>query len=87
MTEPVGSRGARPRTSFYSGTPVISVIGEVELTTAPADGAIVDLTCCNFLDARGLRALIATRDRLERSNRQLALVLPNPSAPELFRCS
>jgi anti-sigma B factor antagonist len=81
-----------------SGTPVVSVTGEVDLATAPAleqtllgvveDRAgelIVDLSGCSFLDSRGLRALIATRERLERSNRPLALVLSNPSVLKIFQ--
>jgi anti-sigma B factor antagonist len=46
---------------------------------------IVDLTGCNFLDSRGLRALIATRERLERSDRSLALVLSNPIVLRIFQ--
>ena len=81
-----------------SGAPVISVMGEVDLATAPAleetmlgvaeEGTgevIVDLTACSFLDSRGLRALIATRGRLEHSNRRLALVLSNPSVMRVFQ--
>jgi anti-sigma B factor antagonist len=81
-----------------SGTPVVSVIGEIDLATAPAfeqallgvaedrtGEVIVDLTGCTFLDSMGLRALIATRARLERSNRPLALVLSNPSVLKIFQ--
>ena len=81
-----------------SGAPVVSVMGEVDRATAPAleqtllgvaddraDEAIVDLTSCNFLDSRGLGVLVATRERLERSNRRLALVLPKPSALRIFQ--
>ena len=77
---------------------VVSVMGEVDLATALAleqtllgaveDGKgelIVDFTGCSFLDSRGLRALIATRARLERSNRRLALVLSNPSVLRIFK--
>jgi anti-sigma B factor antagonist len=46
---------------------------------------IVDLTGCSFLDSRGLGALIATRARLERSNRGPALVLSNPSVLRIFQ--
>jgi anti-sigma B factor antagonist len=80
------------------GTPVVSVMGEVDLATAPAleqtllgvaedrtGEVIVDLTGCSFLDSRGLGALVATRARLERSNRPLALVLSNPSVLKIFR--
>lgn len=81
-----------------SGAPVVSVMGEVDRATAPAleqtllgvadDGAgetIVDLTRCSFLDSRGLGVLVATRGRLARSNRRLALVLPRPSVLRIFQ--
>jgi anti-sigma B factor antagonist len=81
-----------------TGAPVVSVMGEVDLSTVPAfartlldateDGSgevIVDLTGCSFLDSRGLGALLATRGRLEHSNRRLALVLSNPSVMRIFR--
>lgn len=77
---------------------MVSVSGEVDLATAPAlartlldatedptGELIVDLTGCTFLDSRGLRALIATRARLERSNRPLALVLTNPNVLRIFQ--
>jgi anti-sigma B factor antagonist len=110
MAERVGSRGASRVTPGASrrfvastelldgGTPVVSVMGEVDLATAPAlaqtllgvveDRAgevIVDLTGCSFLDCRGLRALTATRAHLERSNQALALVLSNPSVLRIFQ--
>jgi anti-sigma B factor antagonist len=81
-----------------NGAPVVSVMGEVDLSTVMAfeqtllgaaeDGmgeVIVDLTGCSFLDSRGLGALMATRGRLEHSNRRLALVLSNPSVMKIFR--
>ena len=81
-----------------NGAPVVSVMGEVDLATALAfeqtllgaaeDGTgevIVDLTACSFLDSRGLGALLATRWRLERSNRRLALVLSNRSVMRIFQ--
>jgi len=80
------------------GVPLVSVIGEVDLATAPSlertllDAAedqvgevIVDLSCCSFLDSRGLTALLATRERLGHSNRSLGLVLSNPSVLKIFQ--
>ena len=80
------------------GIPVVSVSGEVDLATAPAlertlrDAAdnqtgevIVDLTCCSFLDSRGLTALLATRERLGHSDRSLGLVLSNPHVLKIFQ--
>ena len=109
MAVHAGSEGARQDTpglrqrfvtavaQLDNGTPVVSVLGDVDMATAPAlerrlldvteagtDEVIVDLTGCSFLDCRGLRALIATRGRLERSDRSLALVLSNPSLMRIF---
>ena len=80
------------------GTPVVSVMGDVDLATAPLleqtlvevaeagkGEVVVDLTGCSFLDAGGLRALVATRSRLKRSDRSLALVLSNPSVMRIFQ--
>ena len=81
-----------------NGIPVVSVMGEVDLATAPvleetllgmaegrADRLIVDLTGCSFLDSRGLQALVKARARLERPNRPLTLVLSNPGVLKVFR--
>jgi anti-anti-sigma factor len=81
-----------------NGTPVVSVMGEVDLATAPAleqtlrgvaddrtGAVIVDLTGCSFLDSRGLGALVATKARLERANGRLALVLSNRSELRIFQ--
>ena len=77
-----------------NGTPVVSVMGEVDRATARAleqtllevadDRAgemIVDLSGCSFLDTSGLRALLVAR---ERSNRQV-LVLANPNVIRIFQ--
>lgn len=79
------------------GVPVISVTGELDLLTAPAledsllavpEGAtgavIVDLARCTFIDLRGLRVLLAARERLERSRRPLVLVAGNPNVLRVF---
>ena len=80
------------------GIPLVSVTGEVDLATAPvlertlldaaedrAGQVIVDLTCCSFLDSRGLTALLATRGRLAHSSRSLGLVLSNPNVLKIFQ--
>ena len=51
----------------------------------PADELIVDLSNCSFLDARGLRALLATGERRRQANRQLAIVLSNPNVMRIFQ--
>ena len=81
-----------------TGTPVVSIMGEIDLATVGAfeqtllgaaeEGAgevIVDLTACSFLDSKGLTALLATRGRLESSNRRLALVLASRSVMRVFQ--
>lgn len=81
-----------------SGGHLVSATGEVDLATAPAfertllavaedrmGEMIVDLTGCSFLDSKGLRALVATKARLERSKRRLTLVLSNPSVLRIFQ--
>jgi anti-anti-sigma factor len=78
------------------GTPVVSAMGEIDLATVPVleralldvteagtEDVIVDLTGCRFLDSRGLRTLIATKERLERSDRSLALMLSIDIHPSL----
>jgi anti-sigma B factor antagonist len=103
MAVRVGSRGARrpsvgqPRSMRHIGPHVVSVMGEVDVATAPAleqtllgvadahaDDVIVDLTGCSFLDSQGLSALIEARGRLKRSNRRLALVLSDPRVLKIF---
>jgi len=80
-----------------SGAPLVSVSGEVDLATAPVlersliqaaehrtGNVIVDLTRCTFLDSKGLAALLATRARLARANRVLALILSGPTVVKIF---
>ena len=91
-------RFATATAQLGNGTAVVSVMGELDRATLPAfdrtlldvteagtGEVIVDLTCCSFLDSSGLRALIATRERLERSDRSLALVLSNPIVMRVFQ--
>ena len=110
MSVEAGARGASrgipvPRQRFAvateqlgNGTPVVYVIGELDLATAPAferklldvteagmGEVIVDLSGCSFLDSRGLRALIAAKEQLGRVDRSLALVLSNPIVMRIFQ--
>jgi anti-sigma B factor antagonist len=93
-----GRRFVAATEQLDDGTPVVCVLGEVDLATAPeleqalvgvgddrTGAVIVDLTGCTFLDCSGLRALVATRGRLERSNRRLGLVLPKPGMLRIFQ--
>ena len=112
MTVQVGARGASrgpppPRQRFAmatkqlaNGTPVVSVMGELDLATAQVfertlldvteagtgtGELILDLTGCSFLDSTGLRALVAARERLEHSDRSLALVVSSPIVMRIFQ--
>jgi anti-sigma B factor antagonist len=80
------------------GIPVVSVMGEVDMATAPAfeetlleaadngtNEVIVDLTACSYFDSTGLKALLATRRHFERLERRLSLVVSNPNMMEIFR--
>ena len=91
-------RFAMANKQLGNGTPVVSVAGELDLATAPAfertlldvtesgtAEVIVDLTGCSFLDSTGLRALVAARERLECSDRSLALVVSSPIVMRIFQ--
>ena len=80
------------------GAPLISVMGEVDGSTAPGlerkhvavaeeqpGELIVDLRGCRFFDSMGLKALLATKGRLEQSNRRLALVVSNSNLMRIFQ--
>jgi anti-sigma B factor antagonist len=80
------------------GTAVVSVIGAVDVATAPAlrhallaaaanrlTEVVIDLTDRSFLDSQGLHALLAARSRLEQSGRTLALVISRPGLLKVFR--
>jgi anti-sigma B factor antagonist len=81
-----------------NGTPVVSVVGELDLATAQVfertlpdvteagtGEMILDLTGCSFLDSTGLRALVAARERLEHSDRSRALVVTSPIVMRIFK--
>lgn len=80
------------------GTPVVSVMGELDLSTAPSldrtlldladEGAaapIVDFSRCDFIDSAGLKVLAAADKRLDESDRRrLGVVLANASVLRIF---
>ena len=95
---PPRQRFAMATKQLGNGTPVVSVFGELDLATAQVfertllavteagtGELIVDLTGCSFLDSAGLRALVAARERLEHSDRSLALVVSNPIVMRIFK--
>jgi anti-sigma B factor antagonist len=78
------------------GTPVVSVMGELDAATSPtleqtflaladdAQAVIVDLRACSFIDSSSLKVLIASERRLNRCGRQLLLVICNPCVLRVF---
>ena len=80
------------------GAPVVSVMGEVDRATAPrlerklvataeeqTGDVIVDLRGCRFLDSMGLKVLLATKERLDQSDRRLALVVADSHVMRIFK--
>jgi anti-sigma B factor antagonist len=78
--------------------PVVSIQGAVDHATAPtleralagvattrASEVIVDLDGCSFRDAHGFVVLIIAKERLERRDRGLALVLSDPAMLNVFK--
>jgi anti-sigma B factor antagonist len=81
------------------GVTVISIGGEIDLSTAPAfeaaiDGAlderppvvVVELSAVNFMSSAGLRILAATHERLCESD-HLAVVASNPAVSRAIQLS
>jgi anti-sigma B factor antagonist len=81
------------RSSVVDGWTVLSVEGEVDLSTAPAvreaamaamesgvDHLLLDLTAVPFMDSSGLGVIVACLKRLREMGGDLALVSP-PSSP------
>jgi anti-sigma B factor antagonist len=78
-------------------TRVISVSGEIHVTTAPefstrlndaiADGArgvVIDMAGVEFIDSTGLSVLLNGLRRVTRADGKLALVVTNPTVLRLF---
>jgi anti-sigma B factor antagonist len=77
------------------GTFVVSVVGELDLYTAPelerallaADGAgsvVVELGGCTFIDSTALGILIETKRRLRLARGRLAIVAPSAEIRRTF---
>ena len=100
VTEGASQRFVAATEEHESGTPVISIMGEVDLSTAPAlertllevqaDRAgevIVDLSRSSFFDSSGLRALLATTERSEPPGKRPALVMSTQVVMRIFELS
>lgn len=79
------------------GVRVISVSGEIHVTTAPefsqalndaiADGVrglVVDMSGVEFIDSTGLSVLLNGLRRVTRADGRMALVISNPTVLRLF---
>ena len=79
------------------GTRVITVTGEIHVTTAPdfsarlgeaiASGAqamVIDLSGVEFIDSTGLSVLLNGLRRVTRAQGRMALVVSNPTVLRLF---
>src|SRR5919107_2506486 len=78
-------------------TRVISVSGEIHVTTAPefsqrlndaiaagTRGVVIDMTGVEFIDSTGLSVLLNGLRRVTRAEGRLALVVSNPTVLRLF---
>ena len=82
---------------FDTATRVISVSGEIHVTTAPefssklndaivagTRGVVIDMTGVEFIDSTGLSVLLNGLRRVTRAEGRLALVVSNPTVLRLF---
>ncbi|MFL5844587.1 MAG: STAS domain-containing protein [Solirubrobacteraceae bacterium] len=80
-----------------SDTRVISVSGEIHVTTAPefsqrlndaiaagTRGVVIDMSGVEFIDSTGLSVLLNGLRRVTRADGQMALVVSNPTVLRLF---
>jgi anti-anti-sigma factor len=80
--------------SALNGGHLVSVAGEIDMATAPrfaealvqfATGSVtVDLSSVTFIDASGVRALIAAQRHIERRQGRLVVRGVNPFTRRLF---
>ena len=76
---------------------VIAVTGELDLSAAsrfaitlsraadsPAEGLMVDLSNCSFIDSTGVSLLLNASRRQTRAREGLAIVCPNPTPHRVF---
>jgi anti-anti-sigma factor len=82
---------------FDADTRVISVTGEIHVTTAPefstrlndaiaagARGVVIDMSGVEFIDSTGLSVLLNGLRRVTRASGTLSLVVSNPTVLRLF---
>ena len=77
-------------TAYRGASTIVSVFGEIDLATAPrlavelrdlacagTDRMIIDLSGVAFLDAAGLRVLVALHEYLQLGQRRLDVICPS----------
>ena len=82
---------------YDTDTRVISVSGEIHVTTAPefsqrlndaiaagTRGVVIDMAGVEFIDSTGLSVLLNGLRRVTRADGRLALVVSNPTVLRLF---
>ena len=82
---------------FANDTRLISVSGEIHVTTAPefsqrlndaiaagTRGVVIDMSGVEFIDSTGLSVLLNGLRRVTRAEGRLALVVSNPTVLRLF---
>ncbi len=80
---------------FVEAFPVVDVIGEVDLTNAPAFDAvlgraasanrgtvIVSLTQATYFDSKGIHVLLRFAERLSTNRQRLLVVAPQGQSPQ-----
>jgi anti-anti-sigma factor len=87
----------RIRTERYGESWVVTVVGDVDLHSAPelrdrlaslgdtgAKHVVVDLSDCEFLDSMGLGVLLGAKKRMARDGRDLHVVVTSPDVRRIF---
>jgi anti-sigma B factor antagonist len=87
----------RIRTERYGESWVVTVVGDVDLHSAPelrdrltslgdtgAKHVVVDLSDCEFLDSMGLGVLLGAKKRMARDGRELHVVVTSPDVRRIF---
>jgi anti-anti-sigma factor len=87
----------RIRTERYGDSWVVTVVGDVDLHSAPelrdrlaqlgetdAKQVVVDLSECDFLDSMALGVLLGAKKRMARHGRELHVVVRSPDVRRIF---
>jgi anti-sigma B factor antagonist len=91
------SKPFRVESDLANGLLTVSVIGELDQSTAPelrealarslaepADPILVDLSDCDFIDSTGLSLLVETKRRLAEHQKRFGVCCPDPDVRRLL---